>query len=625
MKRYLPLAALTATTLVLSACASTDNQAAPETTTTESATETTTAAPPDPAGCDPSDVDVESSGENSKASGDISVNPEAGTGYREGLTATTDHEYSVVTANPLATEAACRVLSEGGTAADALVTAQAMLGLVEPQSSGIGGGGYILYYDAETGERTAIDGREVAPLAADENYLLGTTPDAQRSGRSIGVPGIVAALDLVQSEHGKKEWAELFDSTRKTATEGFTISPRLGALIAESAEDLKLDPEAADYFLEEGQPRQAGATLANPEYAESLAMIADQGAESFYTGDFAADIVTAAADETGGRTPSLLTTADLAGYTPVVTEALCGTYRDREICSMPPSSSGGITVLETLGMLEHADLAALPPVDGIPDAQAVHLISEAQRLAYADRDAYVADPAFVDVPVAELLDPAYLERRYAEIDPDRTMGTAKPGLEPVAANDLPENGTSHISIIDSFGNAASMTTSVEAAFGSFHMVGGFLLNNQLTDFSAEPLNEDGQPVVNRVEAAKRPRSSMAPVLVFDADGNLEMALGSPGGSLIIQYVTKTLVQIIDWGADPQEAVASPNFGALNKPETAIGGEYPGSLDELQAGLEERGHTVITKPMTSGLGALVVEGEDIIGGADPRREGAVLGK
>ncbi|WP_026159486.1 gamma-glutamyltransferase [Corynebacterium doosanense] len=621
-KTCLP-AVVVALGLGVTACSPAEEQSAAE----SGATGTTVASEPaDPTGCDASDVDVSSSGENSSASGDIATNPEAGTGFREGLEATTDHEYSAVTANPLATEAACRVLADGGTAADALVTAQAMLGLVEPQSSGIGGGGYILYYDAETGEKTAIDGREVAPLAADENYLLGASPDAQRSGRSIGVPGIVAALDLVQSEHGEKQWSELFNSTRQTATDGFTISPRLGSLIAESTEDLKLDPEAADYFLDEGQPREAGETLVNPEYAETLAMIADQGAQSFYTGDFAADIVTAASDETGGRTPSLLTTADLAGYTPAATEALCGNYRDREVCSMPPSSSGGIAVLETLGMLNHADLATLAPDEnGIPDSEAVHLISEAERLAYADRDAYVADPAFVDVPVEQLLDPAYLARRYAEIDPAHSMGTAKPGLDLVSAEDLPEHGTSHISIIDAEGNAASMTTSVEAAFGSFHMVNGFLLNNQLTDFSAEPLNDEGQPVANRVEPAKRPRSSMAPVLVFGPEGELNMALGSPGGSLIIQYVIKTLVQLIDWGADPQEAVASPNFGALNKPQTAIGGEHPGSLDSLQAGLEERGHTVVTDPMTSGLGALVVDGDNIVGGADPRREGAVLGR
>lgn len=616
-RTYLP-AVVVAFGLGASACSSPANEPAPSETTSAEAT--------DPTGCDPSDVDVSSSGENSSASGDIATNPETGTGYREGLEATTDHDYSVVTANPLATEAACRVLADGGTAADALVTAQAMLGLVEPQSSGIGGGGYILYYDAKTGTRSAIDGREVAPLAADENYLLGTSPDAQRSGRSIGVPGILAALDLVQSEHGNKQWSELFDSTRQKATDGFTISPRLGSLIAESEEDFKLDPEAADYFLDEGQPREAGETLANPEYADTLAMIADDGAQSFYTGDFAAGIVTAATDETGGRTPSLLTTADLAGYTPVASEALCGEYRDREVCSMPPSSSGGIAVLETLGMLDHADLAALAPGEnGVPDPEAVHLIAEAERLAYADRDAYVADPAFVDVPVEQLLDPAYLERRYADIDPEHSMETAKPGLDLVSAEDLPEHGTSHISIIDSYGNAASMTTSVEAAFGSFHMVGGFLLNNQLTDFSAEPLNSDGQPVANRVEPAKRPRSSMAPVLVFGPDGELNMALGSPGGSLIIQYVIKTLIQLIDWGADPQEAVGSPNFGALNKPQTAIGGEYPGSLDDLKFGLEERGHTVVTDPMTSGLGALVVDGDDIVGGADPRREGAVLGR
>lgn len=270
-----------------------------------------------------------------------------------------------------------------------------------------------------------------------------------------------------------------------------------------------------------------------------------------------------------------MTTADLAGYTPVTTDALCGPYSDRTVCSMAPSSSGGIAVLETLGILDHADLASLPPIGGIPNVEAVHLISEAERLAYADRDAYVADPVFVDVPVSELLDPAYLARRYEEIDPDQSMGKAQAGLELMAAEDLPEHGTSHISIIDKYGNAASMTTSVEAAFGSFHMVNGFLLNNQLTDFSAKPLNDDEELVANRVEPAERPRFLLGAVAGVRREGPLADALGSPGGSLIIQYVVKPLIQLIVWGAAARRAAGGPNFGAIGKLETVVGRECPG--------------------------------------------------
>ncbi|WP_435384258.1 gamma-glutamyltransferase [Corynebacterium faecale] len=582
---------------------------------------------------------------------DISVAPEISTGYRSGMKPVTTSDYAVSTANPHASRAACEVLREGGTAADALVTAQFVLGLTEPQSSGIGGGGYILYYDAETGNVTAIDGRETAPVAADENYLIQVSaeddsapvPDARRSGRSIGVPGIVAALGLLHDTQGTTDWAALLDEAQTLANDGFEISPRMSASIANSAEDLSKDPEAAAYFLDEdGDAKVAGTWLQNPDYAETLRLIAEGGPDAFYTGEIASDVVERATRDVEGFTPSLMTTADLAAYSPVVHDALCAPYRDRMVCGMPPSSSGGVTVLETLGILNNFDLAQYAPSEvgldgGLPDVEAIHLIAEAERLAYADRNAYIGDPAFVDVPgggVPELVSPDYARQRAELIDATTSMGTAEPGLTAAAVGaPAPESGTSHISIMDSYGNAASLTTSIEAAFGSFHFTRGFLLNNQLTDFSPEPEDENGEPIANRVESAKRPRSSMSPMLVFSAGGNgeigeLEMVLGSPGGALIIQYVVKTLVNIIDWGMDPQQAVSAPNFGAMNQPATGIGIEHPLMAEnesELVEALEELGHEVNPTEQSSGLSALVHgTGQAIVGGADPRREGIVLG-
>lgn len=622
-------------------------------TSSVTVTETTTgSAPPPMEPCElPEDANREEGKDGSHSGEDISVAPEISTGYRSGMEPVTTRNYAVSTANPHASRAACDILREGGTAADALVTAQFVLGLTEPQSSGIGGGGYILYYDAGTHQVTAIDGRETAPVAADENYLIRVSaedesapvPDARRSGRSIGVPGIVAALGHLHESQGRTEWSGLLEEAQTLAADGFEISPRMSASIANSAEDLARDPEAAAYFLDrDGQAKSPGTLLRNPEYADTLRLIAEGGPDAFYTGDIAADIVDRATREVEGVTPSLLSTADLAAYTPMTHDALCAPYRDRMVCGMPPSSSGGSTVLGTLGILNHFDLGQYAPTDagpdgGLPDPEAVHIIAEAQRLAYADRNAYIADPAFVDVPgggVEELISPEYTQRRAELIDEKTSMGTAEAGLDdvPVGAP-VPESGTSHVSIIDSYGNAASLTTSVEAAFGSFHFTRGFILNNQLTDFSAEPVDENGEPVANRVESAKRPRSSMAPTLVFATGdngdiGELEMVLGSPGGALIIQYVVKTLVNIIDWGMNPQQAVSAPNFGAMNQPATGIGIEHPLMAEheaELIDALEDLGHEVNPTEQSSGLSALMRgTGNSIIGGADPRREGVVLG-
>lgn len=587
----------------------------------------------------------------------LALNPEIASGYRTGMTPVETGSYAVSTANPIATEAACAVLRDGGTAADALVTAQLVLGLVEPQASGIGGGAFLLYYDAASGGIEAYDGRETAPAAATENYLRWISdtdrteprPDTRASGRSIGVPGVLRMLELAHREHGKTGWRELFDPAIALADQGFAISPRLAAQIAESAPELARDEAARAYFLQpDGTGKPAGTTLTNPALAKTLSTIATDGADAFYTGVLAENIVAAVASDAGGRTPGLLSTADLAGYQVKKRTALCSAYRAHEICGMPAPSSGGSTVAATLGILENFDLAALGPQEvdrdgGTPRAEAVHLIAEAERLAYADRNKYVADPDFVPLPgnsAQSLIDRNYLKQRAGLIDPQRSMGTAQPGdLGPVPVGvgpQPPEHGTSHISVVDRYGNAAAMTTTVESAFGSFHMVDGFVLNNQLTDFAADPVAPDGAPVANRLEPGKRPRSSMAPTLVFDrapdgGRGQLTHVTGSPGGAVIIQFVVKTLIGMLDWGLDPQQAVSAVSFGAGNSPTTGVGGEHPaidatdnGDHDPLVRRLRELGHEVSVAPQTSGLSALRRAEPGWIGGADPRREGAVLG-
>ncbi|MET4613095.1 gamma-glutamyltranspeptidase/glutathione hydrolase [Rhodococcus sp. PvR044] len=588
-------------------------------------------------------------------SANLSTHPEIATGYRAGMTPVTTATFAVSTANPVATEAACRVLDDGGTAADALIAAQAVLGLVEPQSSGIGGGAFLLYHDAATGTVDAYDGRETAPMAATENYLrfiddanrTEPTPSARASGRSIGVPGVLRMLEMSHREHGKQPWDTLFEPAIALADNGVEISPRMASSIAGSARDLAVDEDARTYFLNpDGSPKPEGTVLTNPAMAKTLGAIAAEGADAFYVGPIAEAIVAATDDPSGGRTPGAMTTADLAGYQAKKRTALCMDYRGREVCGMPSPSSGGTAVAATLGILSNFDLSAYPPTaldadGGEPDATGVHLIAEAERLAYADRDKYVADSDFVPLPGNSpdtLIDPDYLRGRSALIDPRRSMGTAQPGdFGPVAMGTQPGNdhGTSQITVADRYGNVAAMTTTIESAFGSFHMVDGFLLNNQLTDFSAQPTAPDGSPLANRVEPGKRPRSSMAPTLVFERGnghrGEVLLAVGSPGGSVIIQFVVKTLVGMLDWELDPQQAVSMVDFGAANTPKTNVGGEHPnieaadnGATDPLVRALTEMGHQVSTEPQSSGLSVLGRHDEGWIGGADPRREGAVTG-
>ncbi|RJO80047.1 gamma-glutamyltransferase [Nocardia panacis] len=624
---------------LLTACADKGAPAAADCVTPASGTPT--AAPPPQVG----------------AIGNLSTNPEIATGYRAGMAAVHTGAFAVSTANPIATEAACRVLSAGGTAADALVVAQLMLGQVEPQSSGLGGGAFLMYYDATRKSVEAYDGREVAPAAATENYLRWKSdtdrtepaPNTRASGRSIGVPGVLRMLETAHREHGREKWRDLFNPAIALADQGFAISPRLAAQIADSAKELSVDDAArALYFQPDGSPKKVGVTLVNPALSKTLGAIATDGVGAFYSGAIAHDIVDAANTASGGRTPGQLTLADLAGYQAKKREALCTDYRGHQICGMPTPSSGGITVAATLGILSHFDLAALRPEaadrnGGRPNPEAVHLISEAERLAYADRDRYVGDPDFVPLPgnsPQTLLNPDYLARRAKLIDPAHSMGTARAGEfgpSPLGVGpQQPEHGTSHISVVDRYGNAAAMTTTVESAFGSMHMVDGFLLNNQLTDFSADPHAPDGTPLANRLQPGKRPRSSMSPTLIFAraADGSrgeLTHVAGSPGGGVIIQYVLKTLVGMLDWGLDPQQAVSEVDFGAANTPVTGIGGEHPaidpsdrGDHDPLVRRLRELGHQVNVAPQLSGLSALQREPGGWIGGADPRREGVVLG-
>jgi len=529
----------------------------------------------------------------------------------------------VATANPHATRAGLDILRAGGSAVDAAIAAQLVLNLVEPQSSGIGGGAFMLHYDAASGRLDAYDGRETAPASATPEMFLDDAGqpmdfwDAVIGGRSVGVPGLLRMLALAHRQHGRLPWARLFAPAIALSEEGFAVSPRLHHLIAED-EDLKDFPEARRYFFDaEGRPLAVGAKLRNPAFAATLRRIAEGGADAFYQGAIAAEI--AATVQTAPRHPTDMTLADLAGYRAKARPPVCAPYRRWTVCGMPPPTSGGVAVLEILGLLERFDLSALAP----ESAEAVHLIAEASRLAFADRNRYLADSDFVEVPVARLLDRGYLARRSRLIAPDKSLGVATPGL-PTQNGAMPRQPqpprTTHLVVVDAAGNAVSMTSSIESAFGSHLMAGGFLLNNELTDFSFEPL-VDGRAVANRVAPGKRPRSSMSPTMVFDADGKLVLAIGSPGGSRIIGYVVKTIIAVLDWGLDVQAAIALPNFVNRNGP-TDLEADTP--LTALAPALAARGEAVRIVPMVSGLHGIAVTPGGLEGGADPRREGVALG-
>ncbi len=555
--------------------------------------------------------------------------------------------YAVAAANPLATDAGRQVLAAGGSAIDAAIAVQMVLALVEPQSSGIGGGAFLLHFDGKVTQ--AFDGRETAPAGATPGLFLDASgqplkfADAVVGGRSVGAPGAVAMLAQAHARHGKMPWAQLFQPAISLATQGFAISPRMAALLAADPH-LKKDPVAAAYFYDStGKPWPAGHLLRNPELAAVLQGIATRGPSGLLQGEVGEAI--ARKVQNHPTNPGSLSTRDLATYRPLVREPLCFDYdaaaRPVRICGMPPPSSGAIAIGQILRMLDSTPASTLPLAQGLPTADWLHLYTEASRLAFADRGQYLGDPAFVQAPAgnwASLLAPAYLRSRAAQIDSSPTGKSiqmalpGQPGGTPLSYAPMPdqtEYGTSHISVVDAYGNAVAITTTIEDAWGSRQMVnrgvglaGGFLLNNQLTDFSFSPTGGDGRPVANRVEPGKRPRSSMSPTLVFDkATGELLISGGSPGGALIIHFTAKTLYGMLHWGLNAQQAIDLPNFGSLNGPTLLEANRF--SPATVQA-LKNRSHTVLEVPMASGLQAIERTPTGFFGGADPRREGIVLG-
>ncbi len=560
-----------------------------------------------------------------QAQTDRPAQPEAASGRSERALAGATR-YMVAAAHPLAVEAGLKMLDAGGSAVDAMIAVQLVLNLVEPHASGLGGGAFLLHYDAAARDLNAYDGRETAPSAATPGlFMRDGKPMSFRNavvgGRAVGTPGVARLLEVAHRRHGRLAWSALFEPAIALAEQGFPLSPRTHALLQRDRA-IAGEPAARDYFLTaDGVPKPAGTVLRNPEFAQTLRALAAGGADAFYRGDIARDI--AAAVRNHPANPGTLAESDLAGYTVREVEALCAPYRAFRVCGMPPSSSGGIAVLQMLGMLSQRDMAAVTP--GSP--LAVHLLAEAGRLAYADRNQWVADDRFVDVPVRGLLDPAYLAGRAAAIRTDRSMGRAGAGTPPGArtayAGDAADEaaGTSHIAIVDGDGNAVSMTTTIENAFGSRVMVRGFLLNNQLTDFSFNPQEAD-RPVANSVAPGKRPRSSMAPTLVFRNNGDLHLVIGSPGGSRIINYVARTLVATLDWNLDIQTAIALPHAGSRNGPTELERGT---AAEDLQDALRAMGHIVETADMTSGLHGIMRVGREWRGGADPRREGIAKGR
>ncbi len=497
----------------------------------------------------------------------------------------------VAAANPLAVEAGLDVLRRGGSAVDAAIAVQIVLGVVEPQASGIGGGGFLLHYDAASGATAVYDGRESAPAGATPAMFLDRDGkplgfrDAVASGISVGVPGVLAMLELAHKEHGKLAWRDLFQPAIALARDGFAVPPRLAAWL-ERAPSLRDDPDIrATYFNADGSPKKRGERVANPALAEAMHLIADQGVQVFYQGAIAVEMVKRVRNHVR---PGSLSLADLADYRPIKREALCGPYRIWVVCGMPPPSSGGIAILQVLGLIEPFDVWRDPP----DSLRVLHLVAEASRLAFADRDRYVAEP-------------------------DRSMGVVGPGVPPGYI----ERGTSHISIVDRWGNAVSFTTTIEAPFGAQIMVRGFLLNNELTDFSRRP-ESDGRLVANRVEAGKRPRSSMSPTLIFDSDHKLVAALGSAGGARIIGDTLQTIVGVLDWKLSMQDAIALPRIANLNGPTELEEGT---SAMARADGLRALGHQVQVRAHDGGLTGVRRIEDGWEGGADPRRDGVAKGE
>jgi len=564
-----------------------------------------------------------------------SIEPETATGIRD-LQPVHASKHLVAAANPHASRAGIEILRAGGSAADATIAMAVMITMTEPQSSGIGGGAFLLHFHNASGQVVAYDGRETAPASAHGDMFLNaegkprTLWDAAVGGLSVGVPGQLRMLELVHKAHGKLPWKRLLQPAIKVAASGFKLSPRLHALLGRDPYLKTMAVARAHYYDNAGAPLPIGTILKNPIYAETLRLIAEGGADAFYKGPIAVDI--AAAVTNASRNATEMTLEDIAGYEPKARTPICRDYRAYEICTMPPPTSGGITPLQILGMLSNFDLKPL----GAESPETAHLFAEASRLAYADRGLYLADSDFVAIP-GTLLDPEYLAQRAKLIDPKKSMGKATAGSPPGTAGldwgrheSTEAPSTTHMVAVDSEGNTASMTASIEGAFGSHIMVRGFLLNNELTDFSflAE---RDGKPVANRVQPQKRPRSSMSPVLVFHRrhkpgePRRLHLAVGSPGGSRIIEYVTWALVRMLDFGVGIQDALGRPhvvNRNGVTELER-LKGQGPWAA-RLKSALEALGHTVKVRDLNSGLqGLMAVEG-GYIGAADPRREGIALG-
>lgn len=552
------------------------------------------------------------------------LNPEAGTGRVERPVAHARHDM-VSSANPLASRAGLQILRQGGSAADAAVAMQMVLNLVEPQSSGIGGGAFIVTYDARHHKVRSYDGRETAPAAARSDRFMRNGhampfTDAVNSGLSVGTPGVLRALALLHAREGRLPWETLFQPAIRLAEQGFKVSPRLHALL-EQNQALRKQPAAAAYFYNaHGQAWPAGYRLRNPALASVLRGIAERGPDAFYKGKVARDIVAAIAHH---PVPGDMTLADLAKYRAQERAPLCAPYRSvYTLCGAPPPSSGPLAVIQMLEILTHTPIDRYP-VDSV---QAVHYFAEAGKLAYADRDLYVADPAFVKVPAADMLSPGYLALRATLIEPKRSMGVAPPG-DPArmrmlrGVGNTPEiPSTSHMVVVDAHSNVVSMTTTIESAFGSKIFVDGFLLNNQLTDFSLSNVDAQGRPVANRVEPLKRPRSSMAPMIVLK-NGKPYMAIGSPGGSAIINYVAKAVRGVLDRGLSIQEAIDLPNLGSRNR---GLELEKYTALHRLVPALRAMGYTVREREFPSGLAGVVITPQGLEGGADPRREGLAIG-
>lgn len=545
----------------------------------------------------------------------------------------------VVTANPLASEAGAYILRRGGTAVDAMVAVQTVLGLVEPQSSGLGGGAFVVYYDAATDTTTTIDAREKAPASATENRFEGLGFfDAWQSGLSVGVPGVPAMMEYMHQRYGKLKWRKLFKPAKRLAKRGFRLTERTSdqvtsALARNTSCDDRLflrDPTALAYFADPTTcvAKPAGTLIRNHDYADTLKQLARNGSAAFYTGEIAEAIANAVQND-----PAIagdMTVEDLAAYNVVERTPVCIDYRGHDVCGMGPPSSGALAVGQILGILENFDLTGLSEID----VETIHLFSQAGRLAFADRGKFVADSDFVDVPVSGMLDKDYLKTRAALIG-SNDMGPAEPGNPPGSGQELAadvttkNSGTSHVSIVDRYGNALSMTTTIESSLGNGVMVKGFLLNNELTDFSFSPTDDDGVPIANRVQPNKRPRSSMSPTIVFDGDGNVKLVTGSPGGSRIIGYTAQSVMNVIDFGLDPQQAINVPHFmnrnGSttdLEPPTDMITIDY--DVDAVTAELEARLHNVRVLDQTSGLSIIQVDGRRLVGGGDQRRDGTVSG-